>query len=312
MKKVCTYAAREYPHATPHIAYVRKATMVTRSDVYQPGRSRGLIDIPRYLYLLDLLVKKEVRIRYRGSWLGMAWTYVKPITQFIVFYVAMGIFLGLGRGGGIQAYPLYLFSGIIVTNFFVEAFSNCTRSILSNAGLIQKIYLPRELFPLASLRVALVHFFPQAIVLFIGALLMGWLPDINGIIIALVGFFSVCIFAFGLGLFFGAINVFYRDAENITDLVAMVAVWLAPCFYTWHMVAAHMPAWALELYYANPIAISVESFHRGFWFKATDQTFQFAGSWPLRLLESLIVASIVLGIGEITFKRLEGRFAQEI
>lgn len=293
--------------------FVRKAAMTTKSDaIYHPGRSKGLIDIPRYLYLLDLLVKKEVRIRYRGSWLGMAWTYVKPITQFVVFYVAMGIFLGLGRGGGIQAYPLYLFSGIIVTNFFVEAFSNCTRSILSNAGLIQKIYLPRELFPLASLRVAFVHFFPQVIVLIIGALCMGWIPDFAGIIIAIIGFISVCTFAFGLGLFFGAINVFYRDAENITDLVAMVAVWLAPCFYTWQMVAAHAPRWVLEMYYANPIAISVEAFHRGFWLNATDRTFQFAGAWSLRLCESLIVAFAVLLIGEVTFRHLEGKFAQEI
>lgn len=287
--------------------------MAEASDVIShPGRSKGLLDVPRYLYLLDLLVKKEVRVRYRGSWLGMAWTYVKPLTQFIVFYVAMGIFMGMGRGGGIQNYPVYLFSGIIIANLFVEAFSNCTRSILSNSGLIQKIYLPRELFPLASLRVALVHFFPQVVVLVAGTLILGWRPDFKGLIIALFGFLSVCIFAFGLGLFFGAINVFYRDAENITDLVAMIAVWLAPCFYTWTMVSAHVPSWVLELYLANPISIAVESFHRGFWFGGTDQTFLFAGDWSLRILESLLISFIVLLIGEFTFRRLEGRFAQEL
>lgn len=287
--------------------------MTGRSDVIShPGASRGLLDIPRYRYLLNLLVKKEVRVRYRGSWLGMAWTYVKPLTQFIVFYVAMGIFMGMGRGGGIDKYPVYLFSGVIMTNYFVEAFSNCTRSIIGNTGLIQKIYLPRELFPLASLRVALVHFFPQLVVLIIGSSLLGWRPDIKGLIIALAGFISASFLAFGLGLFFGAINVFYRDAENITDLVAMVAVWLAPCFYTWNMVAAHASHWLFEIYLANPLAIAVESFHRGFWYGATDRAFIFAGSWGLRIGESLVISLCILLIGELTFRRLEGRFAQEL
>lgn len=287
--------------------------MTGRSDlISHPGVSKGLLDIPHYRYLLDLLVKKEVRVRYRGSWLGMAWTYVKPLTQFIVFYVAMGIFMGMGRGGGIDKYPVYLFSGVIVTNYFVEAFSNCTRSIIGNTGLIQKIYLPRELFPLASLRVALVHFFPQLVVLVIGSALLGWHPDLKGLIIALAGFLSASFLAFGLGLFFGAINVFYRDAENITDLVAMVAVWLAPCFYTWNMVASHATGWLFEIYLANPLAIAVESFHRGFWYGATDGSFQFAGGWGLRIMESLIISLLVLFIGEITFRHLEGRFAQEL
>ena len=153
----------------------------TSEIVSQPGRSRGIFDVSRYRYLLDLLVQKEVRVRYRGSWLGMVWTYVKPLTQFIVFYVAMGIFLGIGRGGGIQNYPVYLFAGIIVTNFFTEAFMSGTMSVVSNAGLIKKIYMPRELFPLASLRVSLVHFFPQWLVLVVGSILLGWKADLVSI-----------------------------------------------------------------------------------------------------------------------------------
>ena len=78
------------------------------------------------------------------------------------------------------------------------------------------------------------------------------------------------------------------------------------------MVAAHAPRWVLEMYYANPIAISVEAFHRGFWLNATDRTFQFAGAWSLSLCESLVVAFAVLLIGEVTFRHLEGKFAQEI
>ncbi len=284
----------------------------TSEIVSQPGRSRGIFDVSRYRYLLDLLVQKEVRVRYRGSWLGMVWTYVKPLTQFIVFYVAMGIFLGIGRGGGIQNYPVYLFAGIIVTNFFTEAFMSGTMSVVSNAGLIKKIYMPRELFPLASLRVSLVHFFPQWLVLVGGSILLGWKADLAGLVVALVAFISLTMFAFGLGLFFGSVNVFFRDAQNVTDLVAMVAMWLAPSFYTWHQVASQVPGWAFQIYMANPIAIAVEAFHRGFWWGATDGSFTFAHGWTVSLIASLVISMIALIIGEITFRKLEGNFAQEM
>lgn len=280
--------------------------------ISRPGVSRGIFDIARYRYLLDLLVQKEVRVRYRGSWLGMAWTYVKPLTQFVVFYVAMGIFLGMGRGGGIENYPVYLFAGIIVTNFFNEAFTSTTMSVVSNAGLIKKIYMPRELFPLASLRVSLIHFFPQWLVLLVGSILLGWKADLAGLAVATVAFVSLSMFAFGMGLFFGAINVFYRDAQNATELVSMIAMWLAPSFYTWKQVANQVPQWAFQIYMANPIATAVEAFHRGFWWGSTDRSFTFASGWGLSLGLSLVISIFMLIIGEWTFRRLEGNFAQEM
>ncbi|MFC0265841.1 ABC transporter permease [Alloscardovia macacae] len=287
--------------------------MAEKSEtVSRPGISRGILDISRYKYLLDLLVQKEVRVRYRGSWLGMAWTYVKPLTQFIVFYVAMGIFLGLGRGGGIENYPVYLFAGIIVTNFFNEAFMSTTMSIVGNAGLIKKIYLPRELFPLASLRVSFVHFLPQWLVLMVGSILLGWKADLAGLVVAFLAFVSLSIFAFGMGLFFGSINVFYRDAQNATELVSMIAMWLAPSFYTWHQVASQLPHWGLQIYMANPIAIAVEAFHRGFWWGSTDGSFTFASGWGLSISLSFVISLLMLAIGEFTFRKLEGGFAQEM
>lgn len=218
----------------------------------------------------------------------------------------------MGRGGGIQNYPVYLFAGIIITNFFTEAFMSSTMSVVSNAGLIKKIYMPRELFPLASLRVSLVHFFPQWLVLIVGSILLGWKADLAGLVVAAVAFVSLTIFALGLGLFFGSINVFYRDAQNITDLVSMIAMWLAPSFYTWHQVADQVPGWAFQLYMANPIAIAVEAFHRGFWWGTTDGSFTFAHGWALSLGCSLIISIITLAIGELTFRKLEGNFAQEM
>ena len=109
-----------------------------------PGHGRGLRDVFQNRYLLKLLVDKEIQVRYRGSVLGILWSYIKPGVQFGVFYIAMGLFLGLERG--MQNYAIYLFSGMIVINFFSEGFSNGAKAMVVNGALIKKIYLPRELF----------------------------------------------------------------------------------------------------------------------------------------------------------------------
>ena len=120
--------------------------MATSTDTYAvPGVGAGLLDVYRRRYLLKLIVRKELRVRYRGSVLGLAWSYVKPLVQYVVLFFALGIVLRVGDQ--IPNYALYMFSGVIVINFFSEAFSNATRSIVSNAALVKKIYLPRELFP---------------------------------------------------------------------------------------------------------------------------------------------------------------------
>ena len=134
-----------------------------QSGFNTPGQGRGLLEVFRWRYLLRLLVRKETSTRYRNSVLGWVWSYVRPAAQFIIFYLVMGVFLQMARG--IENFAMYLFSGIIVINFFSEGFSNATRSLVDNAHLVRKIYMPRELFPVAAVIVSFVHFLPQAAVL---------------------------------------------------------------------------------------------------------------------------------------------------
>lgn len=211
-----------------------------------PGHSAGLLELFKWRFLLNLLVKKELRVRYRGSVLGMIWSYVKPAVQLLVYYIAMGQFLGLGRS--IPGYVIYLFSGMVMINFFNEILSNTTRSIIFNAPLVGKIYLPRELFPVSSVWVAFVHVVPQIVVLIVGALLMGWRPGIMNILGGVAALLVIGMFALGIGLAFAAFDVYFRDAENLVDLLMMVAIWVSPVFYQWHMVADVVPQWLFTLY----------------------------------------------------------------
>jgi ABC-2 type transport system permease protein len=284
---------------------------VPAGALVEPGRGLGLIDVLRRRFLLRLLVRKELRIRYRGSVLGLLWSYVKPAVQFTVYYFALGVFLKLNDA--LENFAVYLFAGIVLITFFNEAFSNAARSVVVNAPLVKKIFLPRELFPVASMVVAVVHLLPQMLVLLVGALVTGWTPSLAAVAAALAGFAVVGLFGLGLGLVFAAANVYYRDFENLVELGLVVATWASPILYPWTAVRdAVGDGWVLQLYLANPLTIAVSLFQRAFWYPTTDGTAELVPDLWLRAGLGLLVGLLVVVAGQVTFRRLEGRFAQEL
>lgn len=286
---------------------------MSASELRTPGHGGGLVDVVRRRFLLSLLVRKELRVRYRGSVLGLVWSYVKPAVQLLVFYIALGKFLSLDKA--MPAYIIYLFSGIVVVNFFSEIFGNATRSVVNNADLVKKIYMPRELFPVASLFVAIVHMLPQLLVLLIASVAFGWSPDLASLV-SLVGALVVTMLVgLGLGLLFGAVNVTFRDAENFVDLVLMMATWLSPVLYTWQKVADVTPSWLFHLYQANPLTGAVEMAHAAFWARTdgvVDASVVAPPHYPLWAALAVVLSALILAVGQFAFHRLEGRFAQEL
>ena len=284
-----------------------------------PGQDAGWLNPIRESFLLRLLVRKELRVRYRGSALGMVWSYVKPAVQFTVFYIALGVFLQLQRDT--PAYAVYLFSGIVVINLFGEVFGNATRSITGNQALVSKIYLPSELFPWASMIVAMVHFLPQLVVLVIGALIFGWLPSTTAAIAFVLGVIILVVFTMGLGMLTAALNAAFRDVENFVDLIVMVATWLSPVLYRISMVEEQIGGtlwwW---LYQLNPLTIVVELFHTAFWrySRPVVESIE-AEPWLRSPGESfglwwagLLIAVVTFVIGTVVFERAKRRFAQEL
>jgi ABC-2 type transport system permease protein len=284
-----------------------------------PGQDAGWLNPIRERFLLRLLVRKELRVRYRGSALGMLWSYVKPAVQFIVFYIALGVFLQLNRDT--PAYAVYLFSGIVVVNLFGEVFGNATRSITGNQALVSKIYLPSELFPWASMIVALVHFLPQLLVLVVGALLFGWLPSVTAAVAFLLGIVILVVFTMGLGMITAALNAAFRDVENFVDLIVMVATWLSPVLYRISMVedAIGGTIW-WWLYQLNPLTIVVELFHVAFW-RFTPPVVEAVAADPTLVgprepfglwWAGLLIAAATFVAGTVLFERSKRRFAQEL
>jgi ABC-2 type transport system permease protein len=283
-------------------------------QLIRPGSGRGLLDVYGDRFLLKLLVRKEIKVRYRGSVLGLLWSYVKPLVQFLIYFVALGIFLNLQRGT--PNYAIYLFAGIVLVNFFTESLSNATRSIVDNRDLIRKIYLPRELFPVATVWVSAAHFLPQLLVLIGACLVAGWAPSILQLAAVVLIFLMVSVLATGLGLIFGAVNVYFRDSENIVDMIVMVVTWASPVLYVWSMVQSVMGPW-FWLYQLNPMTVAVEVFHWAFWEPTLRADQLSIGPIPPDLLTiwlpvAILITLVVLFLGQLTFRRLAIHFAQEL
>ena len=283
-------------------------------QLVKPGSGRGLLDVFSYRFLLKLLVRKEIKVRYRGSVLGLLWSYVKPLVQFLIYFVALGIFLNLQRGT--PNYAIYLFAGIVLVNFFTESLSNATRSIVDNRDLIRKIYLPRELFPVSTVWVSAAHFLPQLLVLIGACLVVGWTPSILQLAAVVLIFLMVAVLATGLGLMFGAVNVYFRDSENIVDMIVMIVTWASPVLYVWSMVERVMGPW-FWLYQLNPMTVAVEVFHWAFWEPTLKADQLVSDAMPPDLLTlwlpvAMLITLAVLFLGQLTFRRLAVHFAQEL
>ncbi|MFT4232378.1 MAG: ABC transporter permease [Leucobacter sp.] len=274
-----------------------------------PGRSKGLWDVFRHRYLLSLLLKKSITTRYYGSVLGWAWSYVRPLAQFLMYYLVVGQVLGAHRD--MKYFAIYLFCGIIAVNLFSEALRNATNAITDNASLVKKIYLPRELFPVAAVGAAVIHFLPQAAVLLVICLLLGWTITWMQALAFLVALVIVLMFALGLGMFFGGINVAYRDAKNVVDLILMFATWVSPVLYSWKMIYDLVPGWLFQLYMVNPMTTAVELFHDVFWLPLEPDALRPEQLW-LNAGIGLIFALVTLLIGQLTFRKMEGTFAQHL
>lgn len=285
------------------------AAILRDPEYATPGSSRGLLSIFKYRYLLSLLIRKGVLTRYYGSVLGWVWSYIRPLAQFFMYYMVIGVLLGANRG--MEYFPIYLFSGIIMVNLFSETLRNATDAVVGNKALISKIFLPRELFSVAAAAGAIIHFLPQAAVLLVICLILGWTVTWLQIVMFVAAVVLVSIFALGLGLFFGAVNAIYRDAKNVVDIILMFSTWASPVLYSAQLVKDLAPEWLYRLYMLNPVTSGVELSHETFWVPIEPSGFR-PDELMLNVGIGYAIALATLGIGQVVFHKLEARFAQSL
>ena len=263
--------------------------------------------------LLGLLVRRDLQARYRDSFLGFLWTVIKPLIQFLMYFIVLGQFLRAAEG--IPSFAIYLFSGLTLFTFFNDMVAGSTASIVQNAGLVKKIYLPREVFPLASVGSAAFMFAVQLAVLLVAAILFQALPAPSQMLWFFPSLALILIYGVAVGLLLSALNVYLRDIQYLTEVVLMLAMWGSPIVYSWAMVESvierfSLPSWVLEVYLANPVTLAVFGFHKAFWGAGTPA--DYPDGLALRMLIAGIIGLIVLWLAHRAFTRMQGNFAQEL
>ena len=132
-----------------------------RRTAPSPAATSGLFEVFRRRYLLKLLVRREISARYQGSFLGLFWSYLQPASRLAMYYFVFGILLARP----IENFAIHLFAGLVIVHYFTETFSSGTRSIVRNKGVVQKMAVPREMFPVASMLVSAYHVIPGLVLL---------------------------------------------------------------------------------------------------------------------------------------------------
>jgi len=286
---------------------------VVDAPLAPPSPQAGLLEVFRHRYLLRLLVRREISARYQGSFLGLLWSYINPLSQLFIYWFVFGIILGRGR---VEMFAVHVFCGLVVVQFFIETFNAGTRSIVRNKALVQKMAVPREMFPVASMLVSLYHMFPQLVILVVVCSLAGWTPDpvpLLGFVLA-VGI--IALLGTSLALMFSVANVFLRDVSSFVSILTNFVRFGVPMVYPYFLVDERFGSFA-QFYLLNPIADAVLLVQQAFWVGTTkNPDLVQAENIPDHLFAfsflALGVSALMLVLAQWIFRRFENRIPERL
>ncbi len=297
-----------------------------------------LMNIWQARELLLFLIRKELKVKYKGSVLGFLWSMLNPAIVLGVYYVVFKYFLK----SSIPDFALFLFSGLIVWNFFGSALQGCASSVVGAAGIVKKVSFPREVLPLAQVGTALFFFFLQSLVLVLFLAGFQFAPAWSYLPLVLFGLIDLVILAAGVGIFLSALNVSLRDIEHLIQVLLQAWFWGVPIIYSYNTVydlfLRHPSVkWMATLYLADPVTPIVLSFQRALYGHVTyvsanpvpkivaghleyinhNVTNIVLATYPyhflVELLVIVLVAAIAIFIGAVKyFGNVEGNFAEEL
>jgi lipopolysaccharide transport system permease protein len=262
--------------------------------------------------LLVNLILRELRSRYKKSVLGWTWSLLSPITSVAVYSVIFGLFLKIqppvGNPSGLKSFVIFLLCALIPWNFFANALSIANESLVGNAGLIRKVYFPRELLVAAAVGSLVVSNLIEmgvlcVVLLAVGNMVLPWLPAVL-VLIALQ-----MTFLLGIGLVLSATNVYFRDVRHFLVIALQVLFYSAPIVYPLRLVpkTSHFAGLSIPvgfIYRLNPLVQFVQAY-RSFLY---DLRFPALGS----CLYLLAWTGGMLALGLWIFGKLDRRIAEEV
>jgi ABC-type polysaccharide/polyol phosphate export permease len=265
---------------------------------------RRLHDLIQYRELIKNLVIRNLKVRYKNSVLGILWYLLNPLLMTLVFTVLFTVMIH----SDIENYPVFFMCGFLPWAFFSSSLTSSTASIVNNAGLIKKVYFPREILPLVEVLSNLVNFLLALLVLF-GMLFVFRMPLQPAVALLPLIILTQVIFTVGMGLLLSTADVFYRDTQHILEVVLQAWFFLTPIFYSITSlpesadvlgVTVNVSLWLRRL---NPMASLVAAYQDVlYWGELTGTDF---------FLRTLLTCVVVLVVGYAVFCRYSRLFGEE-
>ena len=203
----------------------------------------------RYRYLLQNLITRDFKLKYRRSVLGVAWSVLNPLLTCLVMWAVFGSLFN-SRGQGIESFPVFLIIGQLMFNFFREATTMAMESVLKNAPLLRKVYIPKYVFPLEKTCFALVNCLFSFVALLIVVLVTRAPLSLSTALLALYPLVMLFFFCLGIGLLLSALYVFVRDIMHIWEVFCTLLVYGSAIFYDPTQMGIAWVQYAINL---NPI-----------------------------------------------------------
>ena len=255
-----------------------------------------LKEIWEYRTMIASLVRKDLRGRYQASVLGFLWTFIVPLCQLIIYTLVFSVIMR----STVEKFYLYLFVALIPWNFFSSCLTGGSSCILQQQSLVNKIYFPREVVPIAYVTSSFVNMLYCEIVVILVSLFSGVVFSPLGLLCLPLVMAVEYILALGITLIFSALDVYFRDLEHILGIVSMAWMFLTPIMYDMSIIPENLK----PVFMLNPMTPIIVCYRDILYYKQVPQL----GN----LLLSLGLGLLFLMIGWLWFDRLQKHFAEEL
>ena len=264
----------------------------------------------KYRYLMQEIVRKNVKLQYRNSFLGIFWTMLQPfLTMLVLVFIFTKVF---GKASdGVVCYPVYLLTGRLLYEFYTQSTNRAMRSIRNSASVLKKVYVPKYIYPISNVFSTFVTFLISLLVLVI---VMGYFliknqythayPDLHlswYILLSFVPIIFLCIFSTGVGLILSVLNVYFKDIEYIYSVITLMLFYVTPIMYslkTLHRSGVH--TLVMKILMLNPLYSILEMFR---------SCVLYCSIWNWHhFFYALAISIVTLVVGLIVFYKHQDRF----
>lgn len=249
----------------------------------------------KYKFLLQELVKKDIKLKYRRSYMGYVWTLLEPLlTMFVLCIVFSKLY-----GKTDNLFPVYVLTGRLLYTFFANSTKAAMKSIRKNGAMIKKVYVPKYIYPMSAVLSNYVIFLLSLLVLVCVALFLG-MDITRQVVFAVIPLFLILVMSLGVGMILATMAVFFRDLEYLWSVLLMLVMYGSAIFYDISKVVKNGYEWIFRI---NPLYLLIENFRNAVYGEPINE---------YALIVSTLFSFGTLLIGMLLFYKKQDKFILNI